>query len=189
MADASGVAQSGYSVTLPPFANGETSRDNRSAHPNARMLGLLNIGYVVAEFDLNEPGLVEAAQFGQTRVYRNQVGLSRAWVQDPSAPLGQGILHEAVLTATANSIQVEAEGPGLLVIAEIAYPGWITRLDGQVISGGASSDLLRTIVLAPGSHRVTAQFLPTRLLVGGILSITAWLLLGGLGLFGLWRRS
>ncbi len=52
MEKASGVPMEGYSVTLPPFASGRPEVDNRAYLPDARLLGLLNVRYVVSEFEL-----------------------------------------------------------------------------------------------------------------------------------------
>ncbi len=63
MERASGVPNNGYSVTLPPYTNGDPATSNRSFSPDAKLLGLLNVGYVLAEYDLHAPGLVLRQRF------------------------------------------------------------------------------------------------------------------------------
>ena len=56
---ASGCPGSGYSVTLPYISHGtDPSTACREAIPDARLLGLLNACFVVAEYPVLAPGLV-----------------------------------------------------------------------------------------------------------------------------------
>jgi hypothetical protein len=57
MESASGVPRTGYSVTIPPFENGDPKVDNAGYSPDAEKLGLLNVGYVITDYDLNVNGL------------------------------------------------------------------------------------------------------------------------------------
>ncbi len=189
MAMASGVPADGYSVTLPAYATGEPASDNQAAHPDAVKLGLLNVGYIAAEFELHEPGLTEVARFDQTRIYQNQRVLPRVWVQDPAAPLGERIVPVTSLVRKPNSLQIQAAGPGLLVLSEITYPGWVVQLDEKPASLSAPLGLLRAIVLPPGEHKILLRFLPTSFLIGAVMSVIAWLVVGRFWLMELrWRR-
>ena len=62
MQKASGISSNGYSVTLPPFETGDPDTDNRGAVPDARLLGLLNVRFVAAQFPLTggRPGFRRA---------------------------------------------------------------------------------------------------------------------------------
>ena len=91
MERASGVPSTGYSVTLPPFASGQPDSDNIAYRPDPRQLGLLNVRYVAAEFDLPVRGLDLEQQFGSTRLYRNLYALPRAWVQPENSSLGESV--------------------------------------------------------------------------------------------------
>ena len=93
------------------------------------MLGLLNVAFVAAEFDVEAEGLELMDQVGNTRVYRNRLVQPRAWVQSADSTLGEDIYRPASVKKTANKIEIQVEGPGLLVVSEIAYPGWKMRVD------------------------------------------------------------
>ncbi len=58
METASGVPLYGYSVTLPPFQGGEPATANSAYTPRPDQLGLLNVRFVAAQFDLSHPRLV-----------------------------------------------------------------------------------------------------------------------------------
>ncbi|TAK11516.1 MAG: hypothetical protein EPO32_11755 [Anaerolineae bacterium] len=68
---ATGIPRTGYSVTIPPF-DGDPTTANASFTPDARLLGELNVRYVVAEFPIDAEGLEFLNQFGRTHLYENQ---------------------------------------------------------------------------------------------------------------------
>ncbi len=183
---ASGVASTGYSVTLPPFGDGEPGEANRAAKPDVRLLGLLNVEFVASEFDLNVNGLERVGRSGETRVYRNNFVYPRAWVQEVDAPLGEKMLREARVNVTPNRIEAVAEGPGLLVFSELAYPGWILRVDGKAAKLETVGGLLRGAHLEPGVHSVEMVYRPASVMVGGGISLLSLIGVGGLWL---WRRQ
>ena len=177
-----GIQNSDYSVTLPPFASGDTSVDNRDAKPDPPTLGIFHIGFVASEFDLAVEGLKEVARFSTTRIYQNLRVLPAAWVQSPAVFIGQGIISEAVVSKTANQVTVEATGPGLLVVSEIYYPGWTAVMDGKKIVVKPLFGLLRGFDLPAGKHTVEMVFRPVSLWWGLGISLLAWLVIGWLEL-------
>jgi hypothetical protein len=71
----------GYSVTMPYLANGADPSDNcRQAVPNARLLGLLNVGSIVTEYPVQAPGLVLQGQTSNHYHYQNEHCMPRAFV-------------------------------------------------------------------------------------------------------------
>lgn len=180
-----GVASQGYSVTLPPMINGDPANDNREAIPDPTRLGVLHVGYVVADFDLEVDGLVEETRFGQTRIYKNLYNLPFAWIQDPSRPLGEELLGEVELVRNVNKLSANAIGPGMLVFSEVAYPGWVARVDGQEQEIRSVGGLLRGVYLMPGDHHVELVYQPVYLYVGVVVSLVGWLFVGVLWLIGL----
>ena len=78
---ASGVTRTRYSVTLPAMdGEGDLAEVNRDAIPDPKLLGLLNVSYVAAEFPLVVEGLQEIERFDDTYLYENQFFLPRAFV-------------------------------------------------------------------------------------------------------------
>jgi hypothetical protein len=160
---ATGVPRSGYSVTLPPFAGGEPEVDNVTYRPDPGLLGLLNVRYVAAEFDLPVDGLVLRDRFGATRLYENALALPRVWVQTED-----GIFESRaeLIEWQPNKIAVQAEGPGTLVLSEFAYPGWRVQVDGQAKGIEPVTGLLRGVELPPGEHRIVFRFVPLSVMLG-----------------------
>jgi hypothetical protein len=178
MQPATGVPGAGYSVTVPPFANGNPATANAAYRPEAALLGLLNVRYVTSEFDLQVEGLQLEQQFGATRLYRNLLEAPRAWLQ-PSDPAAAPGLPPEVVQLSPERIEIRSPGPGLLVLAEINYPGWQVWVDGISQPVETYEGLLRAVRLTSGDHRIVFAFRPTSLYfgLGGFILAGLYLLL------------
>jgi hypothetical protein len=171
MESASGVPRTGYSVTMPPFKTGDPKVDNREYVPDAEKLGLLNVGYVVADYELNVPGLTFDRQFGEASVYKNELQMPRAWIQALDENLVLPVKPAEILDRRPNSMLISAEGPGKLVVSELNYPGWSVSVDGEKREIETAAGVLRAVKLDAGSHEINFVFKPVSLLIGLLLSI------------------
>ncbi len=171
METASGVPRQGYSVTVPPLAGDDLAQANRRYRPDARALGVLNVRYLVADYDLSDPDLRLVRQFGVSRLYENLQVQPRAWVQ--------GAAPTAVkrLDWSPNRVDVIADGPGLLVLSEIVYPGWQVWVDGQPAQMETVYGLLRAVTLAAGEHTISFVFRPLWGWLGAAIAGCVWLTL------------
>lgn len=178
MEKASGVPSVGYSVTQPAFAGGDPQVDNLGFTPDAGRLGVLNVRYVISAFPLNAEGLVQTAELDGMFVYENTRVLPRAWVQAPQVVPGEGNITPLVVHSTPNTIRVEAvQGPGLLVLSEVIYPGWQALVDGQPMDIEPVGGLLRGVRLGEGQHSVEMIFRPMPVYLGLAIAGAAWLFL------------
>jgi len=166
MQAATGTRASGYSVTIPPFPPSSDVRTAlRDVTPDARLLGKLDVRYVAAEFPMKVKGLVEQARFGTTFVYENQLALPRAFVE------------EAAARVTANRpdrVVVEADGPGILTLSQVNYPGWRAMLDGHMATIETVNSALTGVSLNAGHHLVEFTFDPWTVKVGVMVSALGW---------------
>lgn len=189
MQTATGVPWSGYSVTLPPFASGDPGRDNIAFRPDPQLLGLLNVRYVLSEYDLPVEGLALRERFGSTRIYENLDFRPRAWVQSATDAAG-GTIQTAVLKAwrpdrivvdidKTPDHSVGAGGSHLLVLSELAYPGWQVTVDGKRTDLKVFDGIFRAVEIGPGSHQVVFTYRPLSVYAGLILFIfgLSWFLL------------
>ena len=175
MEEATGVPRRGYSVTMPPFANGDPKTSNARYAPDPEALGLLNVRYIASAFDLPLKGLAFESDFNGIRLYENMQALGRAWMQPENAPIGQQAMPAQVVDWQPNHITIEAAGPGLLYLSEIAYPGWAGYVDGEQADLPAAG-LLRSILIGPGKHRVDFIFRPVSLYIGLALCLAGMVL-------------
>jgi hypothetical protein len=141
---------------------------------------LLNVGYVAAEFELQAEGLVLEGTWGETRLYLNEFARPRAWVGAVDDPLGASYRPVDELRWLPERVEVTASGPGTLVLAELAYPGWRVLVGGTPVELLAVEGLLRGVRLGPGEHEVVFVFRPVGLYFGLGLSAAALLALAGL---------
>ena len=171
MEKASGVPQNGYSVSMPPYENGNPKTANEGYIPDTAFLGLLNVRYVISAFPLFTKGLNLVEQNGTGYIYENEKCLPRAWVQAADKKTGEGIISIPEISSTPNEIFVNADGPGLLVLSEISYPGWRAELNGEPTKID-TKDIFRSLLLKEGKNEVHLYYYPTLALLGLGLSTT-----------------
>ncbi len=184
MATASGVPRSVYGVTVPEFAGGEPTSDNRKYKPDAELLGRLNVAYIISEFDIESRDLLLEQCFGDTRIYKNLKSRPRAWIQPNLEDSSLEWREVESVDWRPNQIEIFAKGPGFLILSEITYPGWIVSVDGKRQPILSPDGILRGVYLDPGEHRVRFAYLPISLYSGISLSM-----IGILGLMGIRRLT
>ena len=173
MQGATGVPETGYSVSLPPFENGDPPTANRDSQPDAEKLGLLNVGFIASEFPLSSEGFQLSAKFGGTYVYKVLDPLPRASMDGNAETV-------RVLEWTPNRIRLLAHGPGKLILSEINYPGWSAQVDGKPVEIQPYQGILRCVELADGEHEVVFRFVPKTVEFGlgfsliALLGLTVW---------------
>jgi hypothetical protein len=194
LAAAGGYQTTYYSPSLPPYL-GETT-----AQPDARLLGLLNVAYVAAEWPISAEGLVLETQIGTTYIYHNEQLLPRAFVVAQSRQERQSgdvslawpieALPARIVQYTPNHITVEADldAPGLLVLSEVWYPDWQATVDGSPTPIQRVEGTLRGVYLDAGFHVVAFDFRPWTVRVGLAISAGAVLALAFVGIFHAWRQ-
>ncbi len=190
LALAGGYRAEGYSPSLPPRL------DDSSARPDAARLGLLNVRYVVSGFSLAAEDLALLAQIGPTYIYRNERFLPRAFVVSWPQVSSEGTLsrsiqatpaHIAIYTPNRIVVEAEADGPALLVLSELWYPGWRATVDGIRVPIQPIENLLRGVRLAAGRHTVEFRYSPWTVWVGLAVSGGAALALLVYAMYGLTR--
>ena len=77
----------------------------------------------------------------------------------------------------ADQLTVSAQGPGVLVLTDTHYPGWVAEVDGAPATTHRADLSLRGVVLPPGAHTVTFSYRPAWAWTLG-LGLGAWLCIG-----------
>jgi hypothetical protein len=90
-------------------------------------------------------------------------------------------------------IQVRLQRPGLLVVSDTFYPGWVAEVrsgDGPRVATPIlqTNRIMRGVVLPAGAHEIVFAYRPRPFYVGATISAVGWfaLLIGFAA--GLWRR-
>ncbi|HXG23681.1 MAG TPA: YfhO family protein, partial [Chthonomonadales bacterium] len=90
---------------------------------------------------------------------------------DPIAARGTATM--TAFTPHRITVEVNTPGPGLLVLPEIAYPGWRARVDGNVAPVLTANYILRAVPVPKGQHRVVLDYEPASYRVGLYFSTLA----------------
>jgi len=189
---------------FPEVAEGEDALlAHREAVPDLRLLGLLNVRYLAAAYPMKLEGLAPLAEQEGVHLYQNEYALPRAFVigrvevsegteealawlmeNDPGqaatvergTPLDgpPGVKGAHLIEWTPNRIQVEAEGPGLLVLSEVYEPDWRVRVDGRPEEVVRVNGILRGVYLGKDRHRVEFAYRPGGLETGLVMAIAGW---------------
>jgi hypothetical protein len=210
MAVAGGYGDASFNVTVPPFPPDRPLEEAfRNTQPDLRLLGLLNVEYLVAGFPMNWPGLTLMAQIDGLWVYRNQHTLPRVWIVHPAVDAAGDwetqwatLADQAIATIATGEdvarmthyapdrIEVEARSAadGMLVLSEIWYPGWQATVDGKAQPVERVAGILRGVQLTRGTHQVVLVYDPASARRGAGLSLAGIAGLVGWGGWRLWRR-
>jgi hypothetical protein len=170
MAGATGFDSDGYSVTLPPYPEGDPSAP-WEVRIDGEALGLLAVTRVVSNYPVRGSGLDLISARDGLSLYAVSEPRPYAWVaEDAGDPLGAWRLPER-LSRTPNVLSATAEGPGMLVFSEIQYPGWSARVDGAPTEVETVAGLLRGVRLSPGRHEIVLRFRPVTVYAGAAVTL------------------
>ena len=86
-------------------------------------------------------------------------------------------------------IDATSDGPGMLVLSDLHYPGWKAEVDGEEVDIERVNYLMRGVPLADGEHRVEFRYEPASWRIGWILSLAGLIVMVLLLVSGRqWRR-
>ncbi len=171
MSRATGFDGSQYSVTLPPFSEGDPQAD-WGFEPNAALMGELSISQIASAYLIGDGELEFEKTVDGIHFYTNPRAQPRAWV------IGGDPVH--IREHTPNRLVMVASGPGMLVTSEIAYPGWEVAVDGSPASLETHEGLLRAVQLSAGEHEVEFTFRPGSLRAGALITLLGLVILASL---------
>jgi hypothetical protein len=162
MSQAAGFNPSQYSVTVPPFPEGDPAIP-WDPDLDSQRLGKMNVAYVLSDYPLSAPGLKQLVE-QNIFIYENSFYRPRAWVEpgdesQPWRPVEQ-------ISWSPNRIVIQATGPGQLVLSEVEYPGWTVTSDGEAADSVLYDGLLRSVLLPEGQHQVEWVYRPTLTWIG-----------------------
>lgn len=170
MAEAVGFEKAGYSVTLPPFPEGDPSRTQYTSL-DAKALGLLNVGTIISEYTIENPGLERLSTAEGKYIYRNLEVRSRAWIEIVSETKDLECKDVERMEWSPNSVRIEARGPGKLVLSELNFPGWGATINGDEVSILPYEGVLRSVQLEEGTNLVEFKYRPWTVFLGLGISI------------------
>lgn len=116
-----------------------------------------------------------------------QVVLDHAPAPQPQSGC-TGTAEWTARTPEFTGLQVVTDAPCILVLSDIAYPGWRARVDGNPVPVLTANAILRGVAVPAGAHRVELAFRPplvtAGLVVSGLTLLAALALLAWAGRTG-----
>ncbi|MGH7904613.1 MAG: YfhO family protein, partial [Candidatus Dormibacteraceae bacterium] len=146
-------------------------------HPS--WLGLTGTAVVLTarSADPNPPGcarcLVRARVLGNVAAWRpaGAARPTRAWLET-----GSGRVAARITSDEGERVTVAVPGAkGTLVLADAYYPGWTATADGRPVTIRKYAGFLRSVRVPAGTHTVTFQFRPARVIAGVAITLIALL--------------
>jgi hypothetical protein len=103
--------------------------------------------------------------------------LTRAQVDTMRGALMGSIetLHEDPQTL---DLQVTVPEDGVLVVADLFYPGWECTVDGRPVTIESAHGIFRAVELTQGEHRIVFHYRPISFRIGALCSLFGLMLVG-----------
>jgi hypothetical protein len=86
-----------------------------------------------------------------------------------------GLKKVKLISERPGKFNVEAEGPGLVVVSESYYPGWKVTIDGELNDVNSFEKNFLSIEVGPGQHTIGFNYSPLSFWIGFIISGTTFL--------------
>lgn len=127
------------------------------------------------------------------RAARGETDLSREVLLDhapapalPPAPSGRPSLVARVSEDRPEGVAAEltTDAAGLLVLADLFYPGWTAEVDGRPSEVLRADGVFRAVAVPAGSHKIAFRYRPLSFRIGAGLSAVGLLVLAALALGG-----
>ena len=124
--------------------------------------------YRLAQNDADALDIMQSDAFDPARqavLFEKAEGLESE--TKPPAPV-------AVARRTPQTVRCRVNGPSLLLLDELYYPGWEARVDGRAAKIYRANVISRAVVVPPGLHDVTFRFKPSSFTLGLAASLVSW---------------
>ena len=107
----------------------------------------------------------------------------------PAEVSGDGTVRLIGETPVSLELEVESDGPGLLVLADTWDPGWRASVDGLATDVLQANHWQRAVAVPGGRHRVLFRYDASDVKTGGLITALATLLLVAAAFADRWRRG
>jgi hypothetical protein len=92
-------------------------------------------------------------------------------IKKPRGPVSPHRVEIIKYSPLEIKIDVYTERPGILVLSDSFYPGWLAKVDTCPVKIFQAYSVFRAIPLSEGSHRVIFRYLPISFILGCSITI------------------
>lgn len=151
-----------YSLVLPPFEIYKF----REIQPIATELAGYNIKYVISPYQIKDKDFILKEKFDNYLVYENPLDKGRAYLGNAK--------EVPIIEYSPNYIKIDTSTAQTneLIVAEVYYPGWIAKLDGErEVPVKQIPNKLRQVKVEKGTKFVEMYYNPKSFQLGKIISL------------------
>ena len=116
---------------------------------DSKLINRLNVKYVLTLTEIEKESLKLVFQEGETRVYQNTRVLPRARFTQ-----GEGRVEVVDYSPHKIILSVQTNADNVLELADMMYPGWQAKINGQTTPVWASQENFRQVNVSAGEHEV-----------------------------------
>src|SRR5262249_22917494 len=135
-------------------------------------------GWIVHRVELVTSSRRPSRRLDDPRLDLKQTALVEELPNPPIAPAPSTETDKVEwVSYTPNSLAVQTttDSPGLLILSEVFYPGWACEVDGTPAKIYRANHILRAVRVDSGTHRVSMRYRPWSVILGAIVTLSAFL--------------
>jgi hypothetical protein len=122
----------------------------------------------------DRPAALAATLRSTTAQLRSAPVLEGAPAAPARAPSGGSSVGYEIDRAGEVKLGVSSRTGGYLVLLDSYYPGWRATVDGRGVPIRAANEAFRAVAVPAGRHEVDFRYRPATILLGGLVSLIAW---------------
>lgn len=155
--------------------------DPRKVEENLSLASFLNVKYILSTKPLSARGLVPVTEEKGITLYRNENVMPRTFFMSGITVLPEAVQDFRNIQPVEHPdygqnrvmLEVDASEDGLLVLSDIAYPGWRLKVNGKPEDLLKAIKLFRAAFLRKGKNEVVLEYHPARYQWLGITALFA----------------
>jgi len=141
---------------------------NLNEKESSKKLGILNVKYILSRTPLNNSNFLLIKKFNNSYIYKNKDFLPRFYLISNST-----INNVDLIKYSPEKAIINAKGPGILVFSDTFYPGWNVYVDKKKSELLSFKNIIKSVNLGSGEHKVIFEFKPKSYLIGKIITLLA----------------
>jgi hypothetical protein len=172
---------------------------NKDAYPRAWLVHFVRVRAPVTELDPTPSARTDRLELMKNLVYKDDPFWrvpdrrvydlrAMAFVETDRPQDLAGYVARAAVTPTESvtisryepqrvELIADLDRPGLVILADVYYPGWKLTIDGVPAPIYRTNRMMRGAAVRGGRHLLVYTYDPASFRIGGILSLTGWLTL------------
>lgn len=153
-----------FAVIFPPY---QVWQVNNPSQPNAMLLGLANVKYVVSSYHLSSDEFNLIQKFGNFYLYKNDFFKPRVYFEgsDQKVSIEKYSPNRIIVTFK------KSLSPQVLIFSEKFYPDWYASVNNQKFKVEPYLSVFRKVVIPGNTDRIELKYEPQSFKTGKIITL------------------